>query len=102
MYMHSGCGLIHNKPFDVCVRVGGGGGGGSTSRLPTRCETVCGSNSPVILDFSSKKTYRAEFFREASKCNKVLPVKSPQKYMQWQMRKTQNSLYLFVFIEIRI
>ena len=69
--------------------------------------------SPVILDFSSEKnTYRAEFFREASKCNTVLPVKSPQKYMQWQMRKTQNpkwwpkfqrkSLYLFVFIEIRI
>ena len=71
------------------------------------------THSPVILDFSSEKnTYRAEFFREASKCNKVLPVKSPQKYLRWKMRKTQNSrwrqkfrrnsLYLFVFIEIRI
>ena len=62
--------------------------------------------------FLGKKTYRAGFFREASKCNKVLPVKSPKKYMGWQMRKMQNSkwrpkfrrnsLYLFVFIEIRI
>ena len=71
------------------------------------------THSSVILNFSSgKNTYRAEFFREASKCNKVLPVKSPQKYLWWLMRKTQNSkwrpkfqrnsLYLFVFIVIRI
>ena len=71
------------------------------------------THSPVILDFSSEKnTYSAEFLREASKSNKVLPVKSPQKYSRCQMRKTQNSkwrpkfrrnsLYLFVFIEIRI
>ena len=74
---------------------------------------MCCHYSPVILDFpSEKKTYRAEFFREASKCNKVLPVKSPLKYMRWQVRKTQNSkwrpkfrrdsLHLFVLIEIRI
>ena len=70
MYMHSGCGLIHKKPFDVCVRVGGGGGGldkpptptgqAASLVLPTRCETaVCGSNSPVILDFSSEKNIQS-------------------------------------------
>ena len=49
------------------------------------------THSPVILDFSSEKnTYSAEFLREAFKCNKVLPVKSPQKYSRCKMRKMQN------------
>ena len=37
MYMHSGCGFNHNKPFDVCMceLEVEGGGGGFFNRPPT-------------------------------------------------------------------